>query len=441
MRSLYHSVLRQFPYVRRLEESLRAVSAEREHIEQQRNTLVAERDELLQHVSRIEPLEARNLQLQQERIAVLAQRDVLEAERDQLKDLLERLELSREALWREAQGFLQQLQEVEPKLEQAWATRDAMAAERDELKRHAERQRRELQEAWTQAEAARGQVRFLEARTWAEPGHFYSPIVNPTDPHVRAILARQAQPDPQQWEHPLLDDHVLYAVFQQLAEQYPACPFTQHGAAGRYRNDNEPFTPTDAITLFGVLAQERPRRYIEVGCGYSTCALLDACDKLDLRPELRLIEPYPQLLRDLLPPHDAARKRIYEGTLQSAPLEWFAALEAGDILFIDSSHVLKMGSDVHDYLFRILPALQPGVLVHIHDIFYPFEYAAEWVTGQNRSWNEAYALHAFLAYNPAFEIVFWNDYFYKKYRALVEDAMPLCAQHPGGSIWLRKRSL
>jgi hypothetical protein len=106
---------------------------------------------------------------------------------------------------------------------------------------------------------------------------------------------------------------------------------------------------------------------------------------------------------------------------------------------VDSSHVSKTGSDVNYYLFQILPRLKPGVVIHIHDMFWPFEYLEEWVLSEKRSWNEAYLVHAFLQYNSAFEIVYWNNYAFHFLSAELRAAMPLCLGNEGGSLWLRKR--
>ena len=96
--------------------------------------------------------------------------------------------------------------------------------------------------------------------------------------------------------------------------------------------------------------------------------------------------------------------------MQDLPLEIFAPLEAGDVLFVDSSHVLAIGSDVQHLVLRVLPRLSPGVVVHFHDIFLPAEYPREWVLERFRFWNEQYALHAFLAFNDAYRVL-WAGHF------------------------------
>jgi hypothetical protein len=107
------------------------------------------------------------------------------------------------------------------------------------------------------------------------------------------------------------------------------------------------------------------------------------------------------------------------------------------VLFIDSTHVSKAGSDVNHELFEILPRLKPGVLVHFHDVFWPFEYPEAWTFESRRSWNEIYLLRAFLSGNREYEIVFFNDYFRARHGDAAA-AVPKFAQNPGGGLWLRK---
>jgi len=116
----------------------------------------------------------------------------------------------------------------------------------------------------------------------------------------------------------------------------------------------------------------------------------------------------------------------------------FDALSSNDILFIDSTHVSKTGSDVNRILFDILPRLSRGVFIHFHDVFYPFEYPKEWVY-EGRAWNEDYILRAFLEYNDAFEIVLFGTWLAKFERDLLREMMPMTLENPGGSLWLRKR--
>jgi len=150
-----------------------------------------------------------------------------------------------------------------------------------------------------------------------------------------------------------------------------------------------------------------------------------------------LVEPYPQRLRSLLLPGDEERMELLDVPLQEVDPARFAELEENDILLVDSSHVSKVGSDVHRILFDILPLLAKGVYVHFHDIFYPFEYPEAWIM-KGIAWNEAYLVRAFLQYNRAFEIVLFNTYLELKHPDWFKSNMPLCLKNPGGSLWLRK---
>ena len=115
----------------------------------------------------------------------------------------------------------------------------------------------------------------------------------------------------------------------------------------------------------------------------------------------------------------------------------FDSLEEGDILFIDSSHVAKIGSDVNFLFFEILPRLAKGVLIHIHDVFVGFEYPLAWVA-QGKAWNEMYVLRAFLQYNQSFKILAFNTFLEHFHQAEFQQHLPLCLKNTGGSIWLQK---
>jgi len=124
--------------------------------------------------------------------------------------------------------------------------------------------------------------------------------------------------------------------------------------------------------------------------------------------KITCIEPYPSRLKQLLLPGDERRVSLIEAPLQTVSVDQIVTpLEPGDFLFIDSTHVLKTGSDVHYELFHILPRLRPGVIIHFHDCPYPFEYPDRWIFELNYSWNEAYALRAFLMHNECYKVLFW----------------------------------
>src|SRR5450756_1321944 len=154
--------------------------------------------------------------------------------------------------------------------------------------------------------------------------------------------------------------------------------------------------------------------------------MLDTVERFqDDGVRLTFIEPYPGRLRSLLRAEDAKSCTIVEKTVQNADLNLFTALEAGDILFIDSSHVSKAGSDVNYLLFEIFPRLKPGVWIHIHDIFSGFEYPDAWLK-EGRAWNEDYIIRAFLQFNDSFEIMLHGAHCIDRHRSWFQENMPDC---------------
>jgi hypothetical protein len=187
-----------------------------------------------------------------------------------------------------------------------------------------------------------------------------------------------------------------------------------------------------------MLRLHRPRRFIEIGSGWSSACALDTIEHyLDGNCHLTFIEPYPQLLRDLLGEITSVVE-IIEEPVQQVPMHVFETLQSGDLLFIDSTHVMSTGSDVCFELFEILTRVPRGVFVHIHDIFWPFEYPRTWAVDDNRSWNEIYAVRAFLTGNYEWQIIFFNDYFSKLERTKIEATYPEFLLNSGGALWLQR---
>jgi predicted O-methyltransferase YrrM len=182
--------------------------------------------------------------------------------------------------------------------------------------------------------------------------------------------------------------------------------------------------------LYALLQTVKPQRIIEVGSGFSTAVMLDAGV-----PSITCIEPFPDRLRSQLRPSD--RPEILVQPVQDVPLDRFRSLQSDDLLFIDSSHIAKVGSDVVHLLTRVLPILQTGAYVHLHDLFWPFEYPADWIA-EGRAWNEAYVVHAFLQYNDVFVIEWFTSYLKACHRETLHRTLPLTQRDHGGSLYLRK---
>ena len=280
---------------------------------------------------------------------------------------------------------------------------------------------------------------------FAPPGHYYSPIPSKADVERWAEARWQTQPDD-------LTGVDLNEV-RQLRTLETIGPLTRGltfaddvGGETRYWWDNDGFSPGDATALAAMLMHYQPRRVVEVGAGYSTAVMLDVAERYLLRkPEIVCIDPEPGRLRSALRGNETGLT-IHEDIVQNMPLELFTTLEAGDILFIDSSHVLKLGSDVALLFLEVLPRLAPGVIVHIHDIATSFEYPPAWYD-EGRAWNEAPALRAFLIFNRAYEILYFCDYMNRFHREAVEKHMPLALRQPKGtpegntsvSFWMIRR--
>lgn len=287
------------------------------------------------------------------------------------------------------------------------------------------------------AERDQLEAQLLEYQRGWSPGHFYSPI--PSLPEIRERERQIFGRIPDQIPGIDLNIRGQIELLYELKKFYPEQPFTDNKQKNlRYLFQNPNYTYGEAVFLFCMLRYLQPQKVVEIGSGYSSCAILDT-NELFFNNAIActFIEPYPELLESLLKKGDREHIQIYQEKIQEVELDRFARLISGDVLFIDSSHVSKVDSDVNYILFEILPTLQPGVVVHFHDIGYPFEYPKEWIY-QGRAWNEAYLLRAFLQYNDAFRIRLFNSYLGYFHSEVLVEVMPICIKNPGTSIWLEK---
>ncbi|MDR1968421.1 MAG: class I SAM-dependent methyltransferase [Burkholderiaceae bacterium] len=280
---------------------------------------------------------------------------------------------------------------------------------------------------------------FKKISGFVPPGHFYSPIIS-IDEAKRDENRIFLTNIPRRLPGIDMNEEGQLANLDKFEEIYPSIDFpTNKENTHRYYYENPAYSYSDAIMLHCMLRTIQPRRIIEVGSGYSSCMMLDTNEKyLEKSTEFTFIEPYPELLKSLIRNDDLESINIVETRLQDVPLTAFSKLERDDVLFIDSTHVSKTGSDVNFLLLEILPSLKSGVYVHLHDIFYPFEYPKEWVF-MGISWNEVYVLRAFLQFNNEFSIEMMNTFLEYFHEQRFAERMPLCLKNRGGSIWLRKR--
>jgi len=271
----------------------------------------------------------------------------------------------------------------------------------------------------------------------APPGHFYSPL--PNIQWVRSNQQKLYPNDPSRIEGIDLREEFQKELFCELANYFSEFIFPKEPSDDfRYHSGNSMFGLGSGLNLFAMIRHYKPKRIIEIGSGHTSALMLDTNDRfMERRMELTFIEPYPQRLYGLLTEEDKANCTIYDKPAQEVPASCFEPLEENDILFIDSSHVTKIGSDINRIFFEILPSLKPGVIIHFHDIYWPFEYPLTWIE-QGRAWNEAYLLRAFLQYNEQFEILQFNHYLCTCFPGLYQKHTGLTGS--GSSFWLRKKA-
>ena len=265
--------------------------------------------------------------------------------------------------------------------------------------------------------------------------HYYEPLFNSRHLSARDRVARDLPGI--DWNDSAQLELLERFHFQQ---ELGAFPRTAPPTLGYYY-ENENFVGGDADLLYSLIRHLRPARMIEVGSGYSTLAAAAAFQRNRLDDpsfafEHVCIEPYEMPWLSELPV-TVIRERV-----ETLDRRVFDSLASGDILFIDSSHVIRPQGDVTFEMLELLPRLKPGVYVHFHDIFSPRDYPAEWLRDRVLFWNEQYLLEAFLSFNGAFEIVAALNYLKHRYPDQVRAAFPIIGENPGldpGSFWIRRR--
>ena len=275
-----------------------------------------------------------------------------------------------------------------------------------------------------------------KALRWRFPsGHFYSPI--PDQDEAFAAVSR-AVASTRQICGIGLDEFLMLDFWSDLSKWMAKAPFSET-QSNRYRfyyqNDFYPYG--DALVYFSMICRFRPARNHRIGSGFTSALALDAKDWLKSEIELTFIDPNPSMLYSLLRPDDDRSVTIIQSKVQNLDPTIFDRLQGNDFLFIDSSHVLKTGSDVCFELFDILPRLKPGVFVHFHDVFWPFEYPIDWLR-EGLAWNELYALRAFLMFNQSYKIKLFNHLFALRFPEKLREANILPGKNPGGSLWLQR---
>lgn len=276
-------------------------------------------------------------------------------------------------------------------------------------------------------------------RPWPEepgfpPGHWYSPNVDPaavarrrdvlwSDRPRRTSIDFRPEAQRAFVRGPLREFHPGYGALLARSGSEPAA-FTE---------PNDYFMGLDSRVLHAMLCAVEPTRVLEVGSGYST-RLLAAVNRHQLGSRARITSVDPFASEELRAGIRGLDEVIAE-PVQDVPLDRFEKLGRDDILFVDSTHVLKTGSDVEFILCRVLPRLAAGVMVHFHDVYLPFEYPYEWVVEQRRDWNEHHAVHAVLANSDRYEVLFSCQF--ARWALAAEISSILGGVPAGQSLWLR----
>ncbi len=235
--------------------------------------------------------------------------------------------------------------------------------------------------------------------------------------------------------------NLLSQFSSQFKEEYESLPRSKTATPYQYYINNVAFNSVDGEVLYCMIRYFRPEKIFEIGSGNSTYLSAQAIlkNRVDCDHECDLIafEPYPN---DILRAGFPGLTKLIPVQIQDVPLSEFSKLKENDILFIDSSHVLKTGSDVQYEILEVLPRLKKGVIIHFHDIFLPAEYPKEWVLKNCVFWTEQYLLQAFLMFNDSFQVLWAGSYMHLKHPDKLEEAFNSYKREEKwpGSFWIQK---
>jgi hypothetical protein len=267
--------------------------------------------------------------------------------------------------------------------------------------------------------------------------HYYEPLINPVK-HLRYPLDRDRH-------LPGIDMNIegQLEVLKKFkySHELLKLPMSNPGSEGKFYFNNQSFESGDAEYWYDVIRTYKPSRIIEIGSGFSTLIAQEAIKKnkeenAAYSVEHICIEPYEQ------PWLEKTGAKIVRKKVEDLELSLFQSLGPNDVLFIDSSHMVRPQGDVLFEFLEILPLIKSGVLVHVHDIFSPRDYPREWIVNDHKLWNEQYLLEAFLSMNDRFEVIGALNYLSHHHVELFRNACPVFAKEAGrepGSFWMRRK--
>jgi predicted O-methyltransferase YrrM len=267
------------------------------------------------------------------------------------------------------------------------------------------------------------------------PNHFYGPIPDLNTITEQALTA----PLPLHGIDLRAQDQLaLLSKLSAYKAEYSAFVTRPPETRGKFRFGGA-FARVDAEVLYAMVRHFKPKRIIEIGSGFSTFAMAEACAANAAEGaavNFVSVDPYASWVADEKP--EGLTQHIRE-PIEAFDQSFFAGLESGDILFIDSSHIWRPGNDVEHEYFRILPLLPSGTLVHIHDVFLPYPYPPSWAQNEHVFWNEQIILAAFLAFNRDFQVELAGHYLAREHYAALAAAIPgITPDVVPGSFWMRR---
>jgi hypothetical protein len=236
-----------------------------------------------------------------------------------------------------------------------------------------------------------------------------------------------------------VDEQLAFLSNLRFSSEITDLPTEKAGPLDFYLG-NDQFNSGDAEYWYQVVRATKPRRIVEIGSGNSTLLAIRAIkrntkDNPGYACLHTCVEPYE------MPWLEQSGVRVVRDKVENMPASFFAELEANDILFIDSSHIIRPGGDVLFEYLELLPRLNSGVLVHVHDIFSPKDYPRRWIVDDVRFWNEQYLLEAFLSHNERWKIIgalnFLHSHYYESLKAV---APSLARQSSPGSFYIRAQA-
>jgi hypothetical protein len=265
--------------------------------------------------------------------------------------------------------------------------------------------------------------------------HYYSPI-----PDLEAlpedIWTRRGEMPGVRFDIPGSLEFVRKELAEYVAEYAP--PRQPTGDPRDFFLDNGLYESVDTELLYAIVRRFQPPRVMELGSGMSTLVIADARERNGQADRGGHVVYDPFMREDLGPAiHRIAEPRLVSAT--DIPIEDFEQLQAGDLLFVDTTHTVKVGGEVNRIVLEVLPVLAPGVLIHVHDIYLPFEYPREFAVERNFFWAEQYLLQAFLAFNDQFDVMVGANALARLYPAETAELFPSATPgiHPG-AFWLRR---